>query len=61
VLSENSEQAKWWLGRSDADISLLGGYILGNDYIWNVFQEELQEAMREVRGAIERGEMTSHG
>ena len=61
ALYENSEEAIWWLGRSDADIALLGGYILGNDYIWNVFQEELREAMREVRGAIERGEMTKHG
>ncbi len=52
-----SEEAKWWLGRSDAELALLGGYILGNDYIWHVFQEELQQAMREVRGAIERGEM----
>lgn len=58
VLYENSEEAKWWLGRSDEDIALLGGYILGNDYIWHVFQEELREAMREVRKAIERGEMT---
>jgi hypothetical protein len=52
-----SEEAKWWLGRSNEELALIGGYILSNDYIWTVFHEELQQAMREVRGAIERGEM----
>jgi hypothetical protein len=54
-----SEDAKWWLGRSDEELALIGGYILGNDYIWNVFNEELRQAMRDVRGAIERGEMVT--
>jgi hypothetical protein len=59
VFYNDSEDAKWWLGRTDAELALIGGYVLGNDYIWNVFHEEVTQAMRDVRGAIERGEMVA--
>jgi hypothetical protein len=52
----NNEDAKWWLSRTDEEISLIGAYILSGDYIWNVFHQEVSEAMANVRGAIERGE-----
>ena len=52
----DNEDAKWWLGRTDEEIALIGAYILSGDYIWNVFNQELFEAMANVRGAIERGE-----
>jgi hypothetical protein len=53
----DSEDAKWWLGRTDAELALIGGYILGSDYIWNVFHEEVTQAMRDVRRAIEHSKM----
>ena len=50
---DEPELAEWWSKRSDEEIALLGHFILNGDYIWNVWREELFDAMKLVKANLE--------
>lgn len=50
---DEPELAEWWSKRSDEEIALIGHFILNGDYIWNVWREELFEAMNVIKKNIE--------